>query len=159
MIEIIQTKNGADFAVAALLMSRSEPWITLERNYEKCLQSLQGDFKEVYVVRSQNEFVGFVVLQMAGTFRGYIQTICIKQDFRNKGIGAMVLKFCENRIFKMSANVFMCVSSFNYKAQELYRKLGYEQVGELKDFIIRGHAEILLRKSISTINEFKPELY
>ena len=47
------------------------------------------------------------------------------------------------------------VSSFNKKAQELYERLGYETVGELKDYIVPGHSEILLRRTIAPITEFK----
>jgi len=133
-------------------MSRSDPWITLQRNYEKCLLSLQGDFKEKFIVTENKEFAGFVILQMVGSFKGYIQTICIKPEFRNKGIGTAVLKLCEERISGISSNVFMCVSSFNNRAQNLYYSLGYEKVGELKDFIIEGHSEYLLRKIIRVNN-------
>jgi ribosomal protein S18 acetylase RimI-like enzyme len=40
------------------------------------------------------------------------------------------------------------VSDFNREAQAFYAKMGYQKVGELADFIIAGHAEILLRKTI-----------
>jgi ribosomal protein S18 acetylase RimI-like enzyme len=43
------------------------------------------------------------------------------------------------------------VSDFNREAQGFYTKMGYRKVGELTDFIIAGHAEILLRKTIGPI--------
>jgi ribosomal protein S18 acetylase RimI-like enzyme len=49
----------------------------------------------------------------------------------------------------------MCVSSFNERAQELYERLGYKAVGELKDYIISGHSEILFRKRIGPLSEKK----
>jgi ribosomal protein S18 acetylase RimI-like enzyme len=49
----------------------------------------------------------------------------------------------------------MCVSSFNKKAQKLYRRLGYEKVGVLKNFIVNGHDEILLRKTMGPLANFK----
>ncbi len=148
MLEIKQTKDTGDFETCALLMSQSAPWTILQRGYEKCMQSLEGDFKEVYTVTYNNQFAGFVVLQMVGSFKGYIQTICIKPEHRSKGLGSAVLAFCEERIFKVSRNVFMCVSSFNERAMQLYVKRGYEKVGDLKDFLIKGHSEFLLRKTI-----------
>ena len=51
--------------------------------------------------------------------------------------------------------MFICVSSFNPGAQRFYRSLGYETIGELKDFVVRGHSEILLRKTIAPWREFK----
>jgi ribosomal-protein-alanine N-acetyltransferase len=52
----------------------------------------------------------------------------------------------------------MCVSSFNQHAQRLYAQLGYERVGELKNYVISRHSEILLRKTIAPLTEFKPSL-
>ena len=36
-----------------------------------------------------------------------------------------------------------------------YWRLGYDVVGELHDYIVAGHAEILLRKTIAPLNGFK----
>jgi ribosomal protein S18 acetylase RimI-like enzyme len=52
---------------------------------------------------------------------------------------------------QQTANVFMCVSSFNIEAKRLYIRLGYEVVGELRDYIVAGHSEILLRKTIGPL--------
>jgi ribosomal-protein-alanine N-acetyltransferase len=65
------------------------------------------------------------------------------------------MAFAEERIFSETPNVFICVSSFNKFTQRFYERLGYEVVGELKDYIISGHSEILLRKTIAPFTEFK----
>lgn len=44
-------------------------------------------------------------------------------------------------------NVFLCVSSFNPDARRPYQRLGYEYIGELKDFIVTGHSELIYRKT------------
>jgi RimJ/RimL family protein N-acetyltransferase len=46
------------------------------------------------------------------------------------------------------------VSSFNERARALYTRLGYETVGELRDYIVRGHSEWLLRKSIAPLADW-----
>jgi ribosomal protein S18 acetylase RimI-like enzyme len=91
---------------------------------------------------------------MSGALVGYIQTVGVMPEWRNKGVGSKLVKFAEDVIFTRAPNVFMCVSSFNEKAQELYKRLGYETIGELKDYIVPGHSEILLRKSVAPIREF-----
>jgi [ribosomal protein S18]-alanine N-acetyltransferase len=53
----------------------------------------------------------------------------------------------------------MCVSSFNKDAARLYYKIGYEKVGDLKDFVIKGQSETLLRKTIGTLSEFKKSIH
>ena len=158
-ISITQTTDEEILKSCAAMMCRSEPWITLQRNYSDCLASVEGGYKEIYVAQQDNKLSGFIILQMAGTFKGYIQTICVSPEARGKGIGTALIQFAENRIFSVSPNVFMCVSSFNNEAAKLYRQLGYEKIGELKDFILEGYSEILLRKSTGTLSEFQSAHY
>jgi ribosomal-protein-alanine N-acetyltransferase len=140
----------------ARLMCQSEPWITLRRSYEEALGIVSDASKEVYVARATDEFVGFLVLSMRDTFAGYVRVLCVVPQCRGKGIGSTLLKFAEQRIFTESPNVFLCVSSFNQDARRLYERLGYELVGELKEYVVRGHSELLMRKSIGPLREFKP---
>ena len=142
------TKDPKNFGVCALMMSETDPWITLGMNYDQCLKAFEGDCKEVYIVSYENDIVGFVILQVCGTFSGYIQTICMREDNRGKGFGTMLLEFCEERILKFSPNVFICVSSFNKDAIRLYYKFGFKLVGELDNFVKEGFTELLLRKTV-----------
>ena len=66
-----------------------------------------------------------------------------------------LLARAEKKIFKKAPNVFLCVSAFNGGAQRFYRRLGYARVGVLKDFVVRGQDEILLRKTIAPSLGFK----
>jgi ribosomal protein S18 acetylase RimI-like enzyme len=115
------------------------------------LEILQDTSKEVYVAMNGNTVTGFLVLQMEGAFIGYIQSIGVLGEWRRRGIGSRLLQYAENRIFKETTNVFICVLSFNHRALELYRRLGYEIIGELKDYIVSGHSEILLRKTLGPL--------
>ena len=155
-MKIELTTNENELDQCAELMSQSEPFNTLRFNYEKCKLSVRGDYKEVYIASEGNEFLGFVVLQFYGTLRGYIQTICICPNHRGKGIGTTLLKFSEEKLMKIFPNVFLCVTSFNHEAQKLYYRLGYEKIGELKDHIIKGADEYILRKQNSPTSEFRP---
>jgi len=154
-MKIKLTTDATILDQCALLMSESEPWLTLKRDLKSCKEAMRGDHKEVYAMTDNSELVGFAVLQMTGTFKGYIQSILIRPGHRDKGWGSALLKFCEERIFQLSPNVFMCVSEFNTEAARLYHKLGYVKVGDLKDFVVKGQSELLLRKSIGPLSEFK----
>jgi ribosomal protein S18 acetylase RimI-like enzyme len=138
----------AEAQVCARLMAASEPWLTLGRNYETSLRIIQDPTREVYLAREAGEFVGFVILCMTGAFVGYIQTICMQPGHRGRGMGSRLVSFAEGRIFRESPNVFLCVSSFNHDARRLYQRLGYQVVGELTDYLVAGHSEILLRKTV-----------
>jgi len=154
-IKKLKFENIRAIEICAKMMARSEPWITLGRDYGASIQTLSDERKEVYLAYLANEIAGFIILNMQGAFVGYIQTVCISPEQRGKGIGSQLLGFAEERILSEAPNVFMCVSSFNAGAQKLYQKLGYEIIGELKDYIIAGHSEILLRKTISPLSEFR----
>jgi ribosomal-protein-alanine N-acetyltransferase len=91
--------------------------------------------------------VGFSILSMTGAFRGYVQTLAVRADWRSRGLGSELLRAAEERIFAVTPNVFICVSSFNPRARALYERLGYEYAGVLRNFVVQGHDEILLRKT------------
>ena len=143
--------NELDAKACARLMACSEPWVTLGRSYETSLAIVQDPTRETYVLREGGEVVGFLIICMTGAFIGYIQTICIHPDHRGRGLGSRMVEFAEQRILREVPNVFMCVSSFNYGARRLYDRLGYQVVGELSDYIVAGHSEILLRKTIGPL--------
>lgn len=150
-LEIILTTDPKHFTICAEMMSITDPWITLKMNYEQCLKAFDGISKEVYILNIENEIAGFVILQMNGTFKGYIQTICVNKQFRGKGLGKKLLQFSENRILKISPNIFICVSSFNQGAIKLYYDFGFKLVGTLDDFVKEGFTELLLRKTFGPI--------
>jgi [ribosomal protein S18]-alanine N-acetyltransferase len=154
-IEIKKLQDKHKGEVCAQMMADSEPWITLGRGYDVLLKAVMSSSREVYFAALKDEIAGFIMINMHGTFVGYVQSICVAPDWRNKGVGGQLMAFAENRIFSETPNVFLCVSSFNKGAQRLYEKLGYEVVGELKDFIASGYSEILMRKTISPLAEFK----
>ena len=137
------------------MMSDSEPWLTLKRSFDDCMELLEDPTREVYVAVRGADVLGFVILNMNGAFVGYIQTICVLEHERSRGIGARLIDYAEKRIFRDSPNVFLCVSSFNPRARALYERLGYERIGELKDYLVAGHSELLFRKTISPIRDFR----
>ena len=153
-IQIKRLETKREIEICARMMSDLEPWITLVRDYEASVATLSVPTKEVYLAMIEEQIAGFTILNMQGGFIGYVQTLCVAPEFRNKGIGSELISFAEQRIFKETPNVFICVSSFNPKAIRLYQRLGYEVIGELKDYIIPGHGEIILRKTISPLSEF-----
>ena len=135
-------------------MAGSEPWITLGRDHTACLKLVTNSEKELYVGVLSGELAGFVLLDLHGGLRGYIQSIGVAPNLRSRGLGSKLLHFAEQRILRETPNVFMCVSSFNRDAERLYLRLGYTRVGELTDFIIPGASEILLRKAAGSMAKF-----
>ncbi len=152
---IARLETEAEAEACARLMASSEPWLTLGRTYEVSLAIIRDPTREVFVVRDRTtKLLGFLILCLTGAFVGYIQTICIHPDCRGQGLGSELLGFAERRILRQYPNVFMCVSSFNHVARRLYERLGYQVVGELTDYIVTGHSEILLRKTVGPLTSY-----
>ena len=156
-VAIAALAGDEDARVCARLMCSSEPWITLGRTFETSLAIVQDPTREVYLARDEEGIAGFLILCLTGAFVGYIQTICIDARCRGRGLGSLLLEFAERRIRPVSPNIFMCVSSFNIGARRLYERHGYKVVGELTDYIVQGHSEILLRKTFGPIATFAGE--
>jgi ribosomal protein S18 acetylase RimI-like enzyme len=154
-VDIRALAGASEAAACARLMAASEPWVTLRRSYETSLRIITDPSREVSVAVRGGEVVGFVVLCMTGAFVGYIQTVCIAPGERGQGLGSRLVAHAEERIFRVSPNAFLCVSSFNPDARRLYERLGYETIGALSDYLVRGHAEILMRKTRGPWSEFR----
>lgn len=156
-VSIEKTSVNNDLQWCAALMTSNEPWITLQRNYDDSIKLLEDPVSEVYLLQHNKHRIGFIMIKMKGSFTGYIQTIVLSEEARGKGIGEAAIRYMEELIFQLSPNVFICVSSFNLKAQKLYQRLGYEVIGILKDYIINGHDEVFMRKTRGTLYDFKKQ--
>ena len=158
-INIQKSQNKKDFAMAANLMAYSEPWITLGMNEIECLKAFEGDFKEVYVIYVDENFAGFIILQTQGSFKGYIQTICVHEQYRGKGYGWKLLTFAEQIIHTYSPNIFICVSDFNKEAITAYGVneeswiLGLKGVSKRAVFVVDKEGNVAYSEVMATAGE------
>ncbi|MFA6167696.1 MAG: GNAT family N-acetyltransferase [Gemmatimonadaceae bacterium] len=156
-VTIEPARDDADREACARMMSESDPWVTLGRDFARCLAAVSDPGRELYVARTGDVVAGFILLTMKGQFPGYITSVCVAASARGSGLGTQLVAFAEQRIHRESPNVFLCVSSFNPGARRLYERLGYEFVGTLKDFLVEGYDELLYRKSSGPWSTFTPE--
>lgn len=147
--------TDAEARACAEIMSSNDPWRRLGRTYEMSYTMLRDPAREVYVALDGDAVAGFAIVIMQGAFAGYIQTVAVRPEWQGRGLGSAIIAFAEQRIFRDEPNVFICVSSFNPDARRLYERLGYQLVGELPDYVIRGHSEILFRKTTGPRSEFE----
>lgn len=147
-------EDRAEVEACARMMADSEPWLTLDRGYEACRALMEDPSKERYLALANGVTVGLLVLDLRGALPGYLQSVCVAPERRGEGIGSALVRFAEARIFRESPNVFLCVSSFNPGARRLYERLGYVLVGELTDYLVAGHSELLFRKTIGPLGAF-----
>jgi len=153
--ESVQRLQPEEVSDCARLMTSSEPWITLGIPFEVARAALTDPAREVSAVRDDRGIAGFIVVDMRGLVSGYIQIVCVRPDCRGQGLGSLLIRWAEKRIARDSPNVFICVSSFNASARRLYERLGFEPVGVLRNLIVSGHDEILLRKTQGSCADFR----
>jgi len=145
--------NSEEKKACVEIMADSEPWITLGMNRDHLLNTLEDPLNEVYAALMGKDIMGTIVIQTRGAFSGYLKSIAVKSGWRGKKLGSQMMAFIEKEIFATCANLFLCVSSFNPEAQKFYLNLGYEQIGVLKNYLVKGHDEILMRKTTAPILE------
>ena len=138
-------------------MADSEPWITLGVEIAVAQKVLADPAREQYAIRDAMGVAGFIVIDMRGLLTGYIQILCVRPDCRGRGLGSVLGRGAEARIFQESPNAFMCASSFNAGARRLYERLGFVPVGVLRELIVPGHDEVLLRKTRGSWSEFRKQ--
>lgn len=133
------------------IMAGSDPWITLGIALDQVLETIKDPWNETYVVRLDGEIVGTFILQTRGAFSVYLKSIAIKPELRGRNFGKIIMSYIERMVFPENANLFLCVSSFNTGALKFYEKLGYQKIGVLKDYLVRGYDEILMRKASGSL--------
>ncbi len=141
----------------AQLMAGSEPWITLRQDLRTCREKCKRPGTELFVCeelaaareKQPVHLLGFILLAPFG-FAGmpYVSSIGVASEERGRGFGADLLRFAEKH-FAGRSRLYLLVSSFNIRAQEFYRREGFEFQGELKDFIVAGHSELIYCKRVS----------
>ena len=154
-LRIARRRGAADLTWAARLMAESEPWLTLGRDAKSTFVLLKNPAKQCFLAVRGKARVGVLVLDIHAPLGGYLQAICVAPACRGQGVGTALVRWAEQRLFARQPNVFLCVSSFNRGALRFYRRLGYETAGRLRDFIIPGHDEILLRKTRGPLSTAK----
>jgi len=135
------------------IMTSIEPYTILGYTKDQCSELILASVEEGWgvVAEINGDIVGFIVFRVFDGFPlgGYIRAIGVDPRYRSMGIGSSLLSYAENIIFKYRKNIFLLVSSFNSGAIEFYKKRGYQVVGVIKDAVIKGADEIIMRKALS----------
>ena len=119
---------------------------------EQIAQLLKSYSSIGLVARLNSEIVGFIIgaiYREGRALSGHILTIDVLPEHRRKGIGLKLLQEME-KIFK-EKNIKTCcleVREDNIAALALYRKLGYVEVGKLKNYY-RSANGVYLRKVLT----------
>lgn len=147
----ITLAQPADHEWCARLMACSEPWITLQRDLDGCRRVLSRSGTELFVARDESggDPIGFVLLAPYGLAGSpYIASIAVAPAAQDHGVGSQLITFTEQH-YRDRAHLFLLVSSFNPRAQQFYRRHGFQFVGELKNYIVPHHSELIFHKRLA----------
>lgn len=144
----IEPAQNSDIEWCGRLMAGTEPWITLRQDLDTCRAKLSRPGSELFLARDNERRLGFILLLPYGLAGSpYVVSIAVDESARGCGVGSRLIAFAEEH-YAGRRHIFLCVSSFNQRAQALYRRLGYERVGEFPNYIVEGHSELLLHKGL-----------
>lgn len=153
----IRAYRTADRAALPRLVRESEPWITLgygDRDWEPLFDALaRGQGREGYVAELDGRVSGLAILRRRFLVGDYLELLAVAPEARGHGVGRALLEHVERQVFAQAPNLFVCVSDFNEAARRFYARHGYQEVGPLRELLIAGHAEILLRKTTGPARE------
>jgi len=94
---------------------------------------------------TEDQVVGFVVGDPNHWERtGWIATICVQPDHRQRGIGRALLAKCEEVM--RESKIKLTVRASNVTAISLYRQQGYEQVGLWQRYYAGGEDGVVMEK-------------
>jgi [ribosomal protein S18]-alanine N-acetyltransferase len=146
----IRAATGDDGEWAARLMAASDPWITLGRGLDHCRNACERPECELFMAHALGTRCGFALFNARGvSSSAYLAAIAVAPSWRSRGTGAALLEHCERQAALTSRHFFLCVSSFNMRAQAFYARHGYRQVGQFDDYVIDGASELLMYKRVA----------
>ncbi len=103
-------------------------------NYNILKEELSSDSSKYIVAISKNEVIGFAGIKFA-LDQVDIMNIVTRKNYRNKGVGTLLLRELISICKEFKANsIFLEVSEDNEPAIKLYKKLGFENVGIRKNY-------------------------
>ncbi len=98
-----------------------------------------------FYINKDNELIAGIVGSVQYD-RFYLSHLWVHENYRNKGYGTSLLTECEKKL-KGFACTSIILETLNSKAVELYLKLGYSQVGSIKEYV-KGFDLVHLLKKI-----------
>jgi len=94
-----------------------------------------------WVMANKQEIVAHGVMSVA-IGECHLLTLCVNPQFQRQGFGRKIFSLLLDRAYKLDATeCFLEVRLSNKKAIELYRSMGFVQIGERKNYYPPGGAD------------------
>lgn len=127
-----------------------EPWITLgyKVDYFSSYLSKNDPALIRYGIFKDGTPIGVLCIRYPWLRGPYIEVIGIEPSHQGKGIASRVIDWIRSEVSPVSGNIWLCVSSFNLRAINAYKALGFTSTALIEDLILEGKEEIIMRLRI-----------
>lgn len=116
-------------------------------NYSILKSELENSNSYYIVVKDNSNIVGFAGIKLVIPDCD-IMNIVVKKDFRNQGLGSLLLKNLINLAKSLGVrNIFLEVDEKNAPAISLYNKYGFKTISKRKNYYKENDA-IIMNKEI-----------
>ena len=116
-------------------------------NYSILKSELENSNSYYIVVKDNSNIVGFAGIKLVIPDCD-IMNIVVKKDFRNQGLGSLLLKNLINLAKSLGVrNIFLEVDEKNSPAISLYNKYGFKTISKRKNYYKENDA-IIMNKEI-----------
>lgn len=134
----------SDLSPLAAMMAESFPWTRFGYTQADCLKKLCVPGRDLYVAKVDSRPVGFVFVNPEGDFGGaHIRCLCVSSSCRGQGVGTKLMHYISDQLYP-AKSIYLRVSQCNPEAEKLYLKLGFERIGEKRDYNFRGESEFIM---------------
>lgn len=112
-------------------------------NYSIFKSELESDSSHYLVVKDNSKIIGFAGIKVTVPDCD-IMNIVVKKDFRNQGIGSLLLKELINLSKSLNVkNLFLEVNERNTPAILLYNKFGFKKISTRKNYYKDNNAIVM----------------
>jgi len=115
-----------------------------EHDRHMTVQKIENE--EVYVIKKNGEIIGWLRFNLFWDCVPFMNLIELKEEYRNKGIGTMLVKHWEEKMKEKGYNDVLTSTQSDEDAQHFYRKIGYSEIGGFK--FRKDPYEIIFHKGI-----------
>jgi GNAT superfamily N-acetyltransferase len=146
----LQPIDAAAAQGLAATMITLDPWRTLGTDPAKLADFLTATDPHCHrrLICHGGEIAGVAGVRNPWLYGPYLALLAVFPDHQGGGIGSAVLDWMEAQARATASNLWVCVSSFNLRAQTFYQRHGFAAVARLDALVHAEHGELLLRKRL-----------
>jgi ribosomal protein S18 acetylase RimI-like enzyme len=133
-------------------LSAIPPWSVIGYPAERLAHWLQTEEPAMrkFQVSVRAELAGVIVIQDPFLHGPYLKLIAILPEFQGRNLGLRLLQWMEFEASSAEARqLWLCVSTFNTRAQAFYQRFGFKAVAVLDKLASDASDELLMRKRLS----------